>query len=77
MLGIAVVIALYLIRVGGDPRHYRYLAFSFCLATAALARLVEHALRTFVPAFGGRALDRAEIHRPARTRPAGRTRYFS
>ncbi len=49
MLAIALAIALYFVRVGGDPRHYRYLAFSFCLAVCATAGLVEHGLARFAP----------------------------
>lgn len=61
MLGIAALIALYLVRVGGDPRHYRYLAFSFCLAAASLAGLAEYALRTWRVRPGGGRHDRALI----------------
>jgi hypothetical protein len=49
MLLVSAAIALYFVRVGGDPRHYRYLAFSFCLGTAALGGLAEHALAHFAP----------------------------
>jgi hypothetical protein len=49
MLAIALAIAGYFVRVGGDPRHYRYLAFSFCLASASLAGLAEHALESLAP----------------------------
>jgi hypothetical protein len=43
MLLMAVSVTLYVIKIGGDPRHFRYLAFPFCLAVAACAGLVEHA----------------------------------
>ena len=49
---VAAVIAAYLVRVGGDPRHFRYLAFSYCLAVAATAGLAEHALAAFAPRLG-------------------------
>jgi hypothetical protein len=49
MWAIAVAISIYFIRVGGDTRHYRYLAFPFCLATASFAGLPQLALQTFTP----------------------------
>jgi len=58
MLVVAGAIALYMIRVGGDPRHYRYLAFSFCLATAAMAGLAERGIATFLPAWSRGARGR-------------------
>jgi len=54
MLGIAGAIALYFVRIGGDPRHFRYLAFPFTLATAASAGLIEAGLVTFAPGMGNR-----------------------
>ena len=56
MLVVAVAIASYFVRIGGDPRHHRYLAFSFCLAAGSLAGLPEHVLRTFAPGLGGARL---------------------
>jgi len=44
MLALAAPVALYVIRIGGDARHYRYLAFPFCLAVAATGGVAEHAL---------------------------------
>jgi hypothetical protein len=41
----AVVIIAYVIKIGGDPRHYRYLAFPFCVLLGAAAGLGECALR--------------------------------
>lgn len=49
MLGLAAIIAAYFVRIGGDGRHYRYLAFSFCLALASLSGLTEHALHILSP----------------------------
>jgi hypothetical protein len=46
---VAGSIALYFVRVGGDPRHYRYLAFSFCLATAALGGIAELGVARLAP----------------------------
>ncbi len=45
MLGIALAVALYVAKVGGDARHFRYLAFSYALATCAAAGLAEAALK--------------------------------
>ncbi|HUU83322.1 MAG TPA: hypothetical protein VM243_07445, partial [Phycisphaerae bacterium] len=60
MLLLAVSIAAYVVKIGGDARHYRFLAFPFCLCVCALAGLVEHALFRFGlgafrpgPALGG------------------------
>ena len=47
--GGAVLVALYVTRIGGDGRHYRYLAFSYCLALVAGAGVIEHALLSFAP----------------------------
>ncbi len=58
MGAVACAIALYIVRVGGDPRHYRYLAFSFCLAGASLAGLAERGVATFLPAWGEGRRDR-------------------
>lgn len=44
LLTIAAAVAGYVIYIGGDPRHFRYLAFPFCLAVAAGAGLLEHVL---------------------------------
>jgi hypothetical protein len=46
---VAAAIALYFVRVGGDPRHYRYLAFPFCLSVAALGGIVELGVAKFAP----------------------------
>jgi hypothetical protein len=42
MLLLAALVAAYVVKIGGDPRHYRYLAFPFCLAILATVGLVEH-----------------------------------
>jgi hypothetical protein len=44
MIVIALSVAAYVIRIGGDPRHYRFMAFSFCLVVCATAGLLEHGL---------------------------------
>jgi hypothetical protein len=44
MLCAAVASTAYVVRVGGDPRHYRFLAFAFPLAIAATAGLAERLL---------------------------------
>jgi hypothetical protein len=43
MLLIATALTLYVVKVGGDARHYRYLAFPFCLAICSTAGLLERA----------------------------------
>ncbi len=54
MLGTALLAAVFVVKIGGDSRHYRYLAFPFCLATCSLAGIAEAALVTW-----GRARRRA------------------
>ena len=49
---LALVVAAYVVKIGGDGRHYRYLAFPFCLAACASAGLVERALLAFTPRLG-------------------------
>ena len=49
MLLCAVLVALYVTRIGGDGRHYRYLAFSYCLALTASAGTIAHARQVFAP----------------------------
>jgi len=44
MLILALAVVAYVIKIGGDPRHFRYLAFPFCLIACAGAGLVEHIL---------------------------------
>ena len=51
LLAIAAMVGAYVIKIGGDGRHYRYLAFPFCLAVCASAGLPERALATFAPGF--------------------------
>lgn len=40
----ALCIAAYVVKIGGDPRHFRYLAFPFCLGAVACGGLVEQLL---------------------------------
>jgi hypothetical protein len=49
MLVIAAAITLYIVRVGGDPRHHRYMIFAFCLAAASMAGLGGWTVSTFLP----------------------------
>ena len=44
MLFLSLLVAAYVVKIGGDPRHYRFLAFSIPLALLATAGLVEQAL---------------------------------
>lgn len=41
MLLLGSVVAAYVVWIGGDPRHYRYLAFPFCLGACSLGGLPE------------------------------------
>jgi len=56
MLAMAAAVTLYVIKIGGDARHYRYLAFPFCLAACAFGGAVEVASarwpRALLPAVG-------------------------
>jgi len=51
MLVVALAVATYVVRIGGDARHYRYLAFSFCLGSCAFAGILEHAARNYISKF--------------------------
>ncbi len=44
MIIAALPVAFYAIKIGGDPRHYRYLAFSYCLVLLATGGLFEKAI---------------------------------
>lgn len=46
MVIMALSFALYRIRIGGDPRHFRYLAFPFVLLVCASGGIVPHVLAT-------------------------------
>jgi hypothetical protein len=45
MLLCAAPVLLYVIKIGGDPRHFRFLAFPFCLAVLATGGLAERLVR--------------------------------
>lgn len=44
ILLIAGAVVVYVIKIGGNAQHFRYLSFSFCLALCALAGIPEWAL---------------------------------
>jgi hypothetical protein len=44
MIGVALAVAVWVVRIGGDPRHYRFLAFPVLLVLVALGGLAEQAL---------------------------------
>ena len=59
MILCALSVTAYVVKIGGDPRHYRFLAFPYVLTVCALAGLVEHGLarasqrrRWLAPALG-------------------------
>ncbi len=41
MLAAALPVVWYVVRIGGDARHYRYLAFPFCLVVCATGGIAE------------------------------------
>lgn len=41
MLALGAPVLLYVVRIGGDARHFRYLAFPFCLCACAAGGLAE------------------------------------
>ncbi len=49
MLLVAASVLLFVVKIGGDSRHYRYLAFPFCLGIASLSGIGEHVWARFVP----------------------------
>lgn len=49
MAAAALVVAAYVVKIGGAPIHYRYLAFPFCLAVLATGGLVESIGATLAP----------------------------
>jgi len=53
LLAMAAMVAAYVVKIGGDGRHYRYLAFPFVLGVCACAGLPERALATFAPRLRG------------------------
>jgi hypothetical protein len=52
MLGLALSVTAYVVKIGGDPRHYRYLAYPVVLSVCALAGVGELLLARFLPARG-------------------------
>ncbi len=44
ILIVAASVAAYVVKIGGNAQHFRYLSFSFCLSVCALAGLPEWAL---------------------------------
>ncbi len=55
LLVLAAPVLAYVLKVGGDARHFRYLAFPVVLAACSLSGLPERALRAWAPE-RGRAL---------------------
>jgi len=41
MLIVAASVAVYVVKIGGDQRHFRYLAFPYCIAMASTGGLIE------------------------------------
>ncbi len=55
MLACSAVVIVYVAKIGGDPRHYRYLAFPFVLLACSATGLAEFALARFAPGLGNAA----------------------
>lgn len=51
----AIVVAAYVVKIGGAPIHYRYLAFPFCLAVFATGGWVESLAASLAALAGDRA----------------------
>lgn len=47
MIALALSITAYVIKIGGDARHFRFLAFPFCLLICASSGIVEHVLARY------------------------------
>jgi hypothetical protein len=47
MVALAAPVLLYVIKIGGDARHFRYLAFPYCLLVCALGGIPEHVWQAF------------------------------
>jgi hypothetical protein len=45
MLTVAASVTTYVVSIGGDPRHYRFLAFPLCLAVCSFAGVAEKLLQ--------------------------------
>jgi len=44
MLIFGLTVTAYVVKIGGDPRHYRYLAFPYCVIMCSTGGLIEHLL---------------------------------
>jgi hypothetical protein len=51
LLAMAALVTAYVVKIGGDGRHFRYLAFPFCLAVSAASGVPERFLQAFMPRF--------------------------
>jgi hypothetical protein len=61
MVVTALSVTLYVVKIGGDPRHFRFLAFPFCLAACAFSGLAEHFYKTFCSERLARAVPAAGV----------------
>lgn len=52
ILLIAGAVAVYVIKIGGNAQHFRYLSFSFCLALCALAGIPEWGVSQWMKSSG-------------------------
>jgi hypothetical protein len=44
MIGVSLAVTAWVVKIGGDPRHYRFLAFPFLLSLCALSGLLEQGI---------------------------------
>lgn len=56
MIAVALPVAAYVVRIGGDARHFRYLAFPFCLAVCASGGLLAAVRRRRLAVFAALAV---------------------
>jgi hypothetical protein len=49
MLAVAAIVTVYVVRIGGDARHFRYLIFPFLLFACATSGIAEAALTRWIP----------------------------
>lgn len=49
MIVLGISVGLYVVKIGGDPRHFRYLAFSYILVVLATGGLLEGLTESFAP----------------------------
>jgi hypothetical protein len=59
LLAMAASVTVYVVRIGGDARHFRYLAFPFVLTVLAFAGVLESAVARWLRPLGSRGWSAA------------------